>query len=81
MVKNNLSSAAHSVLEYAISRAMLEGTTGSLSINLPLSDLVEEYGGKSELEGQESMVLKVNITVKLEKGKEDFIVEEELDEH
>lgn len=54
--------AAHSVLEYMISRATLEGKIGTTSITLLLEDLLSDVEGPRVSEEGEGIGLKVTVS-------------------
>ncbi len=51
---------AHSMLEYAISRAALEGNVGSTTIHIPLTDITDAEGPQYTDDAADTM-LKVTI--------------------
>lgn len=74
MPKNSPSSTAHSVLEYIISRVMMEGKTGETSVRLPIDEMIEEYGGKVEIPNAYGIILELTIKAELKHGTNDLEV-------
>lgn len=70
----------HGVLDYAVSRALLEGKVGKVSISVPLSDLVNIGEGLRANEEGEGVVLKVDIQTSFDTGHEELETEFEDDE-
>lgn len=88
-------SAAHSALQYIISKAMLEGKTGKTTLQIPMTDLFSTYEGPRFVAESASLVLKLEIVSSWEQGSaegdmdvdvegeiglDDFITEPEEDE-
>lgn len=74
-------SAAHSALEYIISKAMLEGKTGKTTLQIPMTDLFNQYEGPKFVSEAASLVLKLEINTSWSEGdpEGDFDIETEGD--
>ncbi len=76
------SSTAHSVLDYLISRAVLEGKVGESTLQVPLSDFVTEFEGPKFSDDVDGLVLRVKIITSWDTSElaepviEDFIEED-----
>lgn len=63
----------HSALEYTISRAFLEGKLGTVILNLPMADIMDQLEGPRFQNAALGNVLKITITTEWsEGGDEDF---------
>lgn len=61
-------SAAHSVLQYMISRALLQGKIGKTVVEIPMIDMTNKYEGPQvEMEALD-LVLKVTINTEWSDG-------------
>lgn len=60
------SSDAHALLQILISRAVLQGTVGEASINIPFIEIADPYEGIKLTEDALDLVLKVRITTEWE---------------
>ena len=56
------SADAHSLLQYLISRAILEGKVGEASINIPFVEIAHPYEGIKITEDALDLVVKVRIS-------------------
>jgi hypothetical protein len=61
VAKGNSAAAVHAVLEYAITKAVLQGKTGDTIVTLPVKDLVAPEEGV-DLPDAEGLALQVTIT-------------------
>lgn len=78
--RGRASSAAHSVLQYVITRALLEGKTCSTRVKVPMTDIVDEYEDIQVAPEGEDVVLVVDIATSWDTGVEDLEVEMEEEE-
>jgi hypothetical protein len=69
------SSAAHSVLQYVITKALLEGKTYSTNVKIPITDIVDEYEEIDIAPDAKDLVLVVNISSEWSSGNSDVQVE------
>lgn len=63
----------HGVLDYAISKALLEGIVGKTSLKVYLSDLVNFGEGINLASAGEDLVLKVQIETSWDVGPEELV--------
>jgi len=85
MAANEASSSAHAVLNYMISRAQLQGKTGTSIVSIPMSDMESVFseGPKLSDDGRD-VVLNVTIITKWAASKENGTtveVDEDDNEH
>lgn len=78
--RQNLSSVPHSVLNYIITRAMIQGKTGATEIMLPLDQMIQETEGAKYYPDASDLVLKVTITTEWVAGNQADVVVEMDDE-
>lgn len=81
MQRSQSASNVYAVLDYIISKALLEGHVGSTWVSIPLEDLVNIGENVKFAEAGEGLVLKVEIKTSWDIGTEelesDFIKDEE----
>lgn len=70
----------HSILDFAVSQALLSGKTGRSSISVPLEDLLNTGEGLRINEEGGGIVLKVEIKTSFDTGTEAIETEFEEDE-
>jgi hypothetical protein len=61
-------SAAHSALQYIISKAMLEGKTGKTTLEIPMTDMYNEFEGPRFTNEATALVLKLEIVTSWNMG-------------
>jgi hypothetical protein len=66
-----LSNSAHSVLQYMITRAVLENKVGETIIKIPLRELIEDHGGRSKISDPAGIVLEINVSTSWNEGNDD----------
>ena len=76
-------STAHGVLEYLISRAMLQGKTGTSTVTVRMTDYEDLLEGPQFTEDAEDLVLKITMTTEWDgydptKDDVDIIDDEEM---
>jgi len=81
MAASKLSAMAHNVLHYVMSKAMLEGKTGTTSVNIPLLELQKEYEEMNLSDGDRELVLRVTIKTEWDEGDELSVDSEEDTEY
>lgn len=69
----------HGVLDYAVSKALLEGKAGKVSISVPLADLINAGEGLRTTEDGNDIVLKVEIKTSFDVGNSELESEFEED--
>ncbi len=78
--------SCHAALEYAISRAFLQGKMGTIVLTLPMSDIMDQYEGPTFENEALGNVLKITVTTEWSEGgneddiESDFEDEEILDD-
>jgi hypothetical protein len=83
MTPGKHTSDAHTVLEYLITRALLQGKLGTSSVQIPMTDMFNKYEGLDFSEESAALVLNVSITTTWDEssGDLDFLEENvEMDE-
>ena len=80
-MNGQITSSAHSALQYIISKAMLEGKIGTTTIEIPMTDLYTAHEGPAFNPEASGLVLRLKITTTWEQGDEDgdFSVDTEGD--
>jgi hypothetical protein len=74
------SSTAHGVLDYLISRAVLEGKTGASTLSIPLSDFVQEFEGPKFSDDVDGLVLQVKIITSWDTSELDETIIETIED-
>ena len=60
-MNGQITSGAHSALEYIISKALLEGKVGRTTLEIPMTDIFTEYEGPKFSPESAALVLKLVI--------------------
>jgi hypothetical protein len=70
-VKGQDTSAAHSALQYIISKALLEGKIGQTILEIPMIDLFTEFEGPKFVPESAALVLRLEINTSWTSGSPD----------
>ena len=70
MGQNKASSMAHSVLHYAVTKALMEGVTGKTKVYIPLNDVEDKYEDVGIAEDGQDLVLGVTIITDWDAGQD-----------
>lgn len=79
MARGQAASNAHAVLDYLMSKALLQGETMRTRLQIPLVDLQDEFEGIELSDELLETVLEISITTKFDAGTEELL-ESESDE-
>ena len=66
-----LSSSAHSVMQYMISRAVLENKVGETVIKIPLVELAADHNDKCKVDDPSGIVLAITINTAWDEGSDE----------
>lgn len=75
MARSRSASNVHAVLDYVVSKALLEGRIGRSTVSVPLVDLVNEGEGHRLSADGDDLVLKVEIKTSWDIGTEELETE------
>jgi hypothetical protein len=60
---------AHSVLHYAVTKALMEGITGKTKVNIPLNDVEDKYEDVGIAPDGQDLILTVTIITEWDAGE------------